>query len=68
MYNSQQITNPSLTSLTNSLHLLKTYAFSGGAQTLWYLNAYFKQQKVLVGSLNLTDPTVHAQQTKTVKS
>ena len=68
MYNSQQITNPSLTSITNSLHLHKTYAISGAAQASWYLNAYFKQQNVLVGSLRLTNPTVHAQQTKIVKS
>ena len=70
MYNSQLITNPSLscTSITNSLHLHKAYAISGAAQASWYLNAYFKQQKVLVGSLHLTNPTVHAQQTETVKS
>ena len=53
---------------TNSLHLHKTYAISGAAQASWYLNAYVKQQKVLVGSLHLTNPIVHAQQTKIVKS
>ena len=56
-HNSQQITNPNLPSLTHSLHLHKTYAFSGAAQTLRYLNAHFKQQKVFVGFLHLTSPS-----------